>query len=217
MAEVTVVEVLDRVLPVEDDAISALARKSFEKEGIRIHTGATVRAPERSGENVVACIEGGGQGANSPSSASSSPSGSSAMSRASGSKIPVLPSTEVTSSSMNACAPASPARLRDRRSRRPAVAGAQGDAHKGVICVERISGVNDVHPLDLHNNPSCAYCRPQVASVALTEKAARKACHEVKIGHCPFIGKGKAIALGGPKVWLRRFSTAGPASSWGRT
>jgi pyruvate/2-oxoglutarate dehydrogenase complex dihydrolipoamide dehydrogenase (E3) component len=71
--------------------------------------------------------------------------------------------------------------------------------HEGVICVERISGVNDVHPLDLHNIPSCTYCRPQVASVGLTEKAAREAGHEVKIGHFPFIGNGRAIALGEPE------------------
>ena len=74
---------------------------------------------------------------------------------------------------------------------------------KGVICVERIAGVNHVHPLDLHNIPSCTYCRPQVASVGLTEKAAREAGHEVKIGHFPFIGNGKAIALGEPEGMVK--------------
>ena len=76
-------------------------------------------------------------------------------------------------------------------------------SHEGVICVERIAGVNDVHPLDLHNIPSCTYCRPQVASVGLTEKAAREAGHEVKIGHFPFIGNGKAIALGEPEGMVK--------------
>ena len=201
-AEVTVVEVLDRVLPVEDEEISAFARKSFEKQGIRIHTGATVAALERSGENVVARIDGGGRGASSLSSASSSPSALSATSKASGSKTPVSRSNGATSSSMNGFAPASPASTRSAtssarrgwRTRR---------CTKGVICVERIAGVNDVHPLDLHNIPSCTYCRPQVASVGLTEKAAREAGHEVKIGHFPFIGNGKAIALGEPEGMIK--------------
>jgi dihydrolipoamide dehydrogenase len=75
--------------------------------------------------------------------------------------------------------------------------------HEGVICVERIAGFNDVHPLDHHNIPSCTYCRPQVASVGLTEKAAREAGHELKIGHFPFIGNGKAIALGEPEGMVK--------------
>jgi len=76
-------------------------------------------------------------------------------------------------------------------------------SHEGVICVERIAGVNDVHPLDIRNIPACTYCRPQVASVGLTEKAARDAGHEVKIGHFPFIGNGKAIALGEPEGMIK--------------
>src|SRR3979409_2365476 len=60
--------------------------------------------------------------------------------------------------------------------------------HEGVICVEHIAGLNDVHPLDTRNIPACTYCRPQGASVGLTEKAARDAGHEVKIRHFPFIG-----------------------------
>src|SRR3989440_247135 len=75
--------------------------------------------------------------------------------------------------------------------------------HEGVICVEHIAGLNDVHPLDTRNIPSCTYCRPQVASVGLTEKAARDAGHEVKIGHFPFIGNGKAIALGEPEGMVK--------------
>ncbi|HEX9546308.1 MAG TPA: FAD-dependent oxidoreductase, partial [Acidimicrobiales bacterium] len=71
--------------------------------------------------------------------------------------------------------------------------------HEGVICVERIAGVNDVHPLDVRNIPACTYCRPQIASVGLTERSAREAGYEVKIGHFPFIGNGKAIALGEPE------------------
>ena len=68
-----------------------------------------------------------------------------------------------------------------------------------MICVEHIAGLKDVHPLDVSNIPGCTYCRPQVASVGLTEAAAKAAGHEVKVGHFPFIGNGKAIALGEPE------------------
>ena len=69
-------------------------------------------------------------------------------------------------------------------------------SHEGVICVERIAGVENVHPLDSSNIPGCTYSRPQVASVGLTQKLAEDAGHKVRVGHFPFIGNGKAIALG---------------------
>jgi dihydrolipoamide dehydrogenase len=76
-------------------------------------------------------------------------------------------------------------------------------SHEGVICVEKIAGVNDVHPLDTSNIPGCTYCMPQVASVGLTEKRAREAGYEVKVGHFPFVGNGKAIALGEPEGMVK--------------
>ena len=69
-------------------------------------------------------------------------------------------------------------------------------SHEGVICVERIAGVENVHPLDTSNIPGCTYSRPQVASGGLTQKLAEAAGYKVRIGHFPFIGNGKAIALG---------------------
>src|SRR5208282_1721345 len=71
-------------------------------------------------------------------------------------------------------------------------------SHEGVICVEKIAGLNDVHPLHVANIPGCTYARPQVASVGLTEARAKEVGHEVKVGRFPFIGNGKAIALGEP-------------------
>ncbi len=68
-----------------------------------------------------------------------------------------------------------------------------------MICVEKIAGVDGVHPLDTSNVPGCTYCRPQVASVGLTEAAAKEKGHEVKVGRFPFIGNGKAIAMGEPE------------------
>jgi dihydrolipoamide dehydrogenase len=71
--------------------------------------------------------------------------------------------------------------------------------HEGVICVEKIAGVTGLHPMDTTKIPGCTYCRPQVASVGLTEKAAKAAGRDVKVGRFPFIGNGKAIALGEPE------------------
>ncbi len=75
--------------------------------------------------------------------------------------------------------------------------------HEGVICVEKIAGLNDVHPMDVTNIPGCTYCRPQVASVGLTEARAKEAGHEVKVGQFPFIGNGKAIAMGEPEGMVK--------------
>jgi dihydrolipoamide dehydrogenase len=201
-AEVTVVEVLDRVLPVEDEEISAFARKSFEKQGIKIHTGATVSALERDGENVVARIDGGGQGSEL------------AVERVI-LAVGIVGNVEGIGLEDTGVGVERSHVVVDEwlRTGEPGVY-AIGDLvgppwlahkamHEGVICVERIAGVNDVHPLDLHNIPSCTYCRPQVASVGLTEKAAREAGREVKIGHFPFIGNGKAIALGEPEGMVK--------------
>ena len=201
-AEVMVVEVLDRVLPVEDEEISAFARKSFEKQGIRIHTGATVTALEYSGDGVTAKIEADGK-----------------MLETNVERVILavgivgnvedigLENTGVTIEKTHIVVDEW---LRTGEPGIYAIGDVVGPpwlahkaSHEGVICVERIAGVNDVHPLDLHNIPACTYCRPQVASVGLTEKSAREAGYEVKVGHFPFIGNGKAIALGEPEGMVK--------------
>ena len=201
-AEVTVVEVLDRVLPVEDEEISAFARKAFEKQGIKIHTGATVKALERTGEQVTAQIEAGEK-----AFAVTVDKVILAVGIVGNVEDIGLENTGVEVQRTHVVV--------DQwlRTGEPGVY-AIGDlvgppwlahkaSHEGVICVEHIAGVNDVHPLDVHNIPACTYCRPQVASVGLTEKAARDAGYEVKIGHFPFIGNGKAIALGEPEGMVK--------------
>ena len=201
-AEVTVVEMLDRVLPVEDEEISSFARKSFEKQGIKIHTGATVAVLQHNGANLTARIDGAGQGAEVT------------VER-------VILAVGIVGNVEDIGLENTGVRVEKShvvvdewlRTGEPGVY-AIGDLvgppwlahkamHEGVICVERIAGVNDVHPLDRHNIPACTYCRPQVASVGLTEKSARDAGHEVKIGHFPFIGNGKAIALGEPEGMVK--------------
>ena len=197
-AEVTVVEVLDRVLPVEDEEISAFARKSFEKQGIKIHTGATVAALERDGENVTAHIEAGGQRNELTVERVILAVGIVGNVEDIG-----LENTDVVVERAHVVVD------EWMRTGEPGIY-AIGDLvgppwlahkamHEGVICVERIAGINDVHPLDIRNIPACTYCRPQIASVGLTERSAREAGYEVKTGHFPFIGNGKAIALGEPE------------------
>jgi dihydrolipoamide dehydrogenase len=76
-------------------------------------------------------------------------------------------------------------------------------SHEGILCVETIAGIKGVHPMDVLNIPGCTYCRPQVASVGLTEAAAKQAGHELKVGRFPFIGNGKAIAMGEPEGMIK--------------
>ena len=76
-------------------------------------------------------------------------------------------------------------------------------SHEGVLCVEKIAGENDVHPIDVNLIPGCTYCRPQIASVGLTEAQAKDAGKAVKVGRFPFIGNGKAIALGDAEGFIK--------------
>ena len=76
-------------------------------------------------------------------------------------------------------------------------------SHEGVICVEKIAGQNDVHPLQTLRIPGCTYCQPQVASIGLSEANAKAAGHDVKVGRFPFLGNGKAIALGEPEGMIK--------------
>jgi len=201
-ADVTVVEVLDRVLPVEDEEISAFARKSFEKQGISVHTGATVKAIERVGDQVTAQTEAGGK--NSELSVEKVILA-----------VGIVGNVEEIGLENTAVEVQRTHVVVDEwlRTGEPGIY-AIGDlvgppwlahkaSHEGVICVEHIAGINDVHPLDIRNIPACTYCRPQVASVGLTEKGAREAGYEVKIGHFPFIGNGKAVALGEPEGMVK--------------
>ncbi len=201
-AEVTVVEMLDRVLPVEDEEISAFARKSFEKQGITIHTGATVKELTRGEDNVTARIEAGGKAFEAIVERvilAVGITGNVEEIGLEGTQVKVERGHIVVDEWLRTGEPGVHA-IGD-------VVGppwlAHKASHEGVICVEHIAGINEVHPLDTSNIPACTYCRPQVASVGQTERAAREAGHEVKIGHFPFIGNGKAIALGEPEGMIK--------------
>ncbi len=194
-AEVTVVEVLPQILPVEDAEIAAFARKSFEKQGIKILTGAKVTKLDKKGDNVIAAIDDGKGGTQSLT-----------VERVI-SAVGVIGNIENLGLEKVGVKTDRGAILVDALSRTN-VAGiyAIGDVagppllahkaeHEGVVCVEAIKGLNP-HPMDKRLIPGCTYCSPQIASVGLTEQAAKEKKLEVRGGRFPFVGNGKAIALG---------------------
>jgi dihydrolipoamide dehydrogenase len=193
-AEVSVVEVLDRILPVEDEEISAFARKAFEKRGIRILTKASIEELKKSADSVTATvtIEGSTETITAERVVLAvGIVGNTEGLGLEGTGVRVEKTHVVTDPWMATGEPGVYA-LGD-------LAGppwlAHKASHEGVLCVERIKGL-DAHPLDVTKIPGCTYCYPQVASVGLSEQAARDAGHEVKVGRFPYIGNGKAIALG---------------------
>ncbi|MFT3937200.1 dihydrolipoyl dehydrogenase [Rhodopseudomonas sp.] len=194
-AKVTVVEVLPQILPVEDAEIAALARKRFEKQGIKILTGAKVTKLDKKADSVVATIDPGN---GKPETAE--------FDR-------VISAVGVVGNVENLGLDKLGVKL-DRgtivtdglgKTNVPGiyaigdVAGPPMLAHKaeheGVICVEAIKGLHP-HPLDKSLIPGCTYCQPQIASVGLTEAKAKEQGREIRVGRFPFTANGKAIALG---------------------
>ncbi|MBK8209965.1 MAG: dihydrolipoyl dehydrogenase [Rhodospirillales bacterium] len=201
-SEVTVCEILPRVLPVEDEEISAFARKQFEKQGMKIHTETTVKGLTKTGDAVTAKLEGGGKTWEVTVDRvilAVGIVGNTEDLGLEGTKVKVEKAHIVIDEWCRTGEPGVYA-IGD-------VTGppwlAHKASHEGVICVEKIAGINDVHPLDVGNIPGCTYSRPQVASVGLTEAAAKAQGHQVKVGRFPFIGNGKAIALGEPEGMVK--------------
>ena len=197
-AKVTVVEMLPQVLPVEDEEIAAFARKSFEKQGMAILTGATVKELRKGANTVTAVIDQGGKVTEIEVERVISAVGIVGNVEdigLEGTKVRVDRSHVVTDEWCQTGEPGVYA-IGD-------LAGAPWLAHKasheGILCVERIAGLPDLHPIDIRRIPGCTYCRPQVASVGLTEKKAKEKGYEVRVGRFPFQGNGKAIALGEPE------------------
>jgi dihydrolipoamide dehydrogenase len=194
-SEVTVVEVLAQILPVEDAEIAAFARKSFERQGIKIMTGAKVTKLDKKAGGVTATIEDGKGGTQTL-----------AVERVI-SAVGVVGNIENLGLEKLGVKTERGTILADGYGRTNVtgiyaigdVAGPPMLAHKaeheGVVCVEAIKGLNP-HPLDKLRIPGCTYCNPQIASVGLTEAAAKTGGHEVRVGRFPFVGNGKAIALG---------------------
>ena len=197
-AEVTVVEVLPRVLPVEDEEISDFAGKAFEKQGMKILTSATVTGLKKAKGGVTATVEVGGKSTQVRAERvilAVGIVGNVENLGLEGTKVKVDKSHIVIDEWGRTGEPGVYA-IGD-------VTGppwlAHKASHEGVICVEKIAGVPGLHPLDKSRIPGCTYCRPQVASIGLTEKQAVAQGHAVKVGRFPFMGNGKAIALGEPE------------------
>jgi len=201
-AEVTVVEMLDRILPVEDEEISAFAQKAFERQGMRIVTGATVKNVRKGADAVTATIEGGGKTQELTVDRVISAVGIVGNVEGiglEGTKVKVE-RTHVLADGLGRTGEPGVYSIGD-------VVGppwlAHKASHEGVVCVEAIAGLPDVHPTDLGNIPGCTYCRPQIASVGLTEARARENGREVRVGRFPFIANGKAIAMGEPEGMVK--------------
>jgi len=195
-AEVTVVEVMDRILPVEDEEISALALKAFTKQGMKVITGASVEELVRGADHVTATVktkDGKSQAIEVERVISAvgivgnvENLGLEALGvKVERSHIVVNEWAETSVKGLYAIGDvAGPPWLAHKAS------------HEGVIAVERLAGAKGLHPLDVTKIPGCTYCWPQVASVGLTEARARAAGREVKVGRFPYNANGKAIALG---------------------
>jgi len=195
-AEVTVVEVLDRVLPVEDEDVSAFAAKAFIKQGMKLKVGTTVTELKKGADNVTCTLK-----------AKDGKTEQVTVDR-------VILAMGIVGNVENLGLEAAGIKVEKTH----VVAGKYGETgvdgiwaigdlvgapwlahkamHEGVIVAERIAGVKGVHPLNTSNVPGCTYCWPQVASVGLTEAKAKETGRKIKVGKFPFIGNGKAIALG---------------------
>jgi dihydrolipoamide dehydrogenase len=183
---------------VEDAEISAFAKKAFEKQGMKIMTSATVKALKKGADNVTATVEAGGKSQDITVDRvilAVGIVGNVENLGLEGTKVKVE-KTHVVVDGYGATGEPGVYAIGD-------LAGppwlAHKASHEGVICIEKIAGVKGVHPMDVRNIPGCTYCMPQVASVGLTEQAAKDKGYDVKVGKFPFIGNGKAIALGEPE------------------
>jgi len=196
-AEVTVVEVMPQILPVEDDEIAALARKRVEKQGMKILTGAKVTKVVKGADSVTATVETA-DGKSQQITAEKMISAVGVVGNIEGLGLEALGvKTDrgcIVTDGYGRTAVAGIYAIGD-------VAGPPMLAHKaeheGVVCIEKIAGLN-AHALERDKIPGCTYCHPQIASVGLTEKKAKEAGLSVRVGRFPFLGNGKAIALGEP-------------------
>jgi dihydrolipoamide dehydrogenase len=195
-AEVTVVEIMDRVMPVEDEEISAMAAKAFTKQGMKLKLGTQVTELKKGTDNVTATLK-----------AKDGKTETVVVDR-------VILAMGIVGNVENIGLEAAGIKVEKTH----IVAGKYGETgvdgvwaigdlvggpwlahkamHEGVIVAEKIAGVKGVHPLNTSNVAGCTYCWPQVASVGMTEAKAKESGRKIKVGKFPFIGNGKAIALG---------------------
>jgi len=194
--DVTVVEVLDQMMPVEDIEVSTLAEKSFKKRGIKVKTGTKVTALDKGAEAVTCTLE------SARGDVETVTVDRVILAAGIQGNIEDLGLEELGVETDRSFIKA------DEWGRTNLVGlYAIGDvagppclahkaSHEGVICVEKLAGLPNVHPLDKDKVPACTYCRPQVASVGMTESEAKAAGHPLKVGRFNYQANGKALAMG---------------------
>ncbi len=200
-SRVTVVEVLERVLPAEDEEVSDFVRRAFERRGIRIHTATTVRTLTRGEDGVEAVLEG-------PEGERRERFARAILAVGIVGNVEDIGLETVSVRVEKGHIVTDPFGRTDTEGVWAIgdVAGppwlAHKASHEGIACVEAIAG-REPHPPDPRRIPACTYCRPQVASVGLGEAAARAAGHEVRVGRFPLSANGKALALGDTEGFVK--------------
>jgi dihydrolipoamide dehydrogenase len=208
-SEVTLVEILPSILPAEDDEIAAAAHKAFEKQGIRILTQTTVVSASKDG-NQVAVVLRGEDGASESLRVDRvilavGITGNVEDLGLEGTAVQIVKGHIMVNEWLETGEPGVHA-IGD-------VVGppwlAHKASHEGVVCVERVAGFAGAHPLDPTQVPGCTYCRPQIASVGFSERAARELGREIRVGRFPFLANGKALALGETEGFVKTVFDAG--------
>ena len=204
--EVTIIEAVDRILPAEDEEISGLAAKAFKKRGITLLTGVRLAGLKADKSGVVARFEGGQKDVSAERAILAVGIKANVENLGlEGTKVKVDRGHIATD---GFCATGEPGiyAIGD-------VAGppwlAHKASHEAIICVEKIAGIEGVHAIEPGSVPGCTYCRPQVASLGMSEADAIKAGHKVRVGRFPMIGNGKAIALGEDEGLIKTVFDAG--------
>ena len=201
-AEVTVVEMMDRVLPVEDEDISNFAAKSFKKQGMKIKTNASVTELKVGKGSVTCVIEQKGKKEEITVDRVILAIGIAGNVENLGLEDVGVKTDRghIVTDEWGFTGVQGLWAIGD-------VTGAPWLAHKasheGVIVAEKIAGEKDLHPIDKGNIAGCTYCMPQVASVGLTEAKAKEQGYELKVGSFPFMANGKAVALGEPEGLIK--------------
>jgi dihydrolipoamide dehydrogenase len=193
-ADVTVVEVLPQILPVEDTEISAFAHKAFEKQGIRIMTGAKVTKLDEKSDSVTATVEAGGKTEQITTDRVISAVGVVGNIEGFGLEKLGVKTDRGCIVIDQFCGTNVPGIYAIGDVAGPPMLAHKAE-HEGVICVEAIKGLHP-HPMEKRMIPGCTYCHPQVASVGLTEQAAKEKKLDFRVGRFPFVANGKAVALG---------------------
>ena len=193
-AEVTVVEVLPQILPVEDAEIAAFARKQFEKQGIKIIANAKVTKLDKKADSVTATIEEGGKTQTITVDRVIAAVGVVGNIENLGLEKLGVKTERGCIVIDGVCKTNVPGIYAIGDVAGPPMLAHKAE-HEGVICIEAIKGMHP-HPMDKLKIPGCTYCHPQIASVGLTEQAAKDKKFDIRVGKFPFVGNGKAIALG---------------------